>query len=68
MSRPAAESRPHHLGGGSLQKKFLMDRKKAGFSVRRERVDFIGWKAVFFTKIHETGKSCQSYHRFQIPI
>jgi len=31
-------------------------------------VDFIGWNRVFFTKIHQTGKVCQSYRRFQNTI
>ena len=53
---------------GSLQKKFLAGLKNARFLSREKMPDFIGRNPLFFTKIHQTGKSCQSYRRFQNPI
>jgi hypothetical protein len=52
----------------SLQKKILWGAKKCRFLSKHERVDFMGWNRVIFTKIHQTGKSCQSYRRFQNTI
>ena len=50
-----------------ITKKFLEELKIGRLSVERETVGFIGPNPVFFTKIHQKEKSCQSYHRFQIP-
>jgi hypothetical protein len=53
---------------GSLQKKIFHGCKKSCFLSTRQMPVFIGRNSVIFTKIHQTGKSCQSYRRFQNTI
>ena len=44
---------------------FHQSRKRAFFAMRERRMD-IGSNRVFFTKIHQIGKACQTYGRLQI--
>ena len=51
---------------GDYKKSFFRGVKRVGF-VRRQgdRIN-IGWNGGFFTKIHQSKKSCQIYRRLQI--
>jgi len=67
-SIPSRECEAGTLDNRSLQKKFLQGGKKCRSLLKEKRPVFIGRNRIFFTKIHQNGKSCQSYRRFQIPI